>query len=225
MATVLLQARVGSTRLPGKALMPILGKPMLHYTVETLKRSPAVERIVLVIPDVPADDPLVAFAKDEGVQCFRGSELNVLDRFYRASLQFKDSYYFRATGDNPILDYDHPRRLSDHLIKSNCDYAAERGMPLGSAVEAFTVEALERCFKEARTDADLEHVTLYMKKSGRFNAQFIKAPAEFCFPNLRLTVDYPEDFQRAAEIIESLYKDGVPPFEEIIAFAKKMKRI
>ena len=221
MATILLQARLGSTRLPGKAMKTIMGKPMLHYTVETLKRSPAADRIVMVIPTNPKDDPLVDFAKEEGILWFRGSEENVLERFYRASLRFKDDCYFRATGDNPALDYGNPQRLLDTLVQYRCDYTAEKGMPLGSVVEAFTFDALERCFKEAVKKDDKEHVTLYIKKSGRFNVRFIEAPAEFRYPKLRLTVDYPGDFQRAASIIENLYHEGIPPFKEIIDFAKK----
>ncbi len=221
MATILLQARVGSTRLPGKAMKPIMGKPMLHYTVETLKRSSAADRVVMVIPTNPKDDLLVDFAEEAGVCWFRGSEENVLERFYRASLQFKDDYYFRATGDNPVMDYGNPQRLLNALVKYKCDYTAEKGMPLGSVVEAFTFDALERCYEEATKDDDKEHVTLYIKKSGRFNVRFIQAPSDYCFPKLRLTVDYPEDFQRAAVIIENLYNDGIPPFKEIIDFSKK----
>jgi spore coat polysaccharide biosynthesis protein SpsF (cytidylyltransferase family) len=145
----------------------------------------------------------------------------VLERFYRASQQFKDIYYFRATGDNPILDYQHPGRLLEHLIASRCDYAGEHGMPLGSAVEAFTFGALEKCFTEATAEADLEHVTLYIKQSGRFNVQYIDAPVGCFFPQLRLTVDYPEDFQRISRIIEHLYRDKIPLFEEVIAFSKE----
>ncbi len=221
MATVLLQTRMSSTRLPGKALLPILDKPMLHYTVETLKLSPVVDRIVMLIPINPADDPLVDFAQEHAVDCFRGSEANVLDRFHWASLQFKDRYYFRATGDNPILDYEHPQRLLDHLRESRCDYTGERGMPLGSAVEAFTFGALEKCFKEATSEADLEHVTLYMKESGRFNVKYIDAPEECFYPQLRLTVDYLEDFQRITRIIEHLYTEKIPMFKEVIAFSKE----
>lgn len=221
MATILLQARVGSTRLPGKAMKTILGKPMLHYTVETLKQSSAADRIVMVIPTNPKDDLLVDFAEKAGVRWFRGSEENVLERFYRASLQFKDDYYFRATGDNPIMDYGNPQRLLTALVKHKCDYTAEQGMPLGSVVEAFTFNALERCFKEATKEDDKEHVTLYIKKSGRFNVRFIGAPPEYNYPKLRLTVDYPEDFQRAASIIEGLYSGEIPPFKKVIDFSKK----
>ena len=230
MATVILQARIGSTRLPGKALMPILGKPMLFYTVETLKKSPAADRIVLAIPDNPKDDPLVALSREWGIDCFRGSEPDVLERCYLASLQFKDKYYFRATGDNPVLDYSNLRRLLAVLedknnpgtTKNSYDYVVEKGLPLGAGVEAFTFEALERCYNEAHAQDDREHVTLYMKKSGTFNALRIDAPPGFRYPGLRLTVDYPEDFQRAVAIIENLYADrSIPPFEKVIEFCKR----
>lgn len=219
MATVLLQARTGSTRLPGKAMKTIMGKPMLYYTVETLKRAPGVDRVVLVIPTNPKDDPLVEFAEELGVYCFRGSELNVLERFYRASLEFKDQYYFRATGDNPVVDYENPGRLLSALVEGGYEYVAERGMPLGSVVEAFTAGALEKCYKEAVKPDDIEHVTLYIKRSGRFNVRIIEAPAAYRYPGLRLTVDYAADFLRAVSVIENCYMHGIPSFKEIIKFA------
>lgn len=227
MATVILQARVGSTRLPGKALMPIRGKPMLFYTVETLKKSPAADRVVLAIPDNPKDDPLVELSREWGIDCFRGSEPDVLERFYLAAGQFKDTYYFRATGDNPVLDYTNLQRLLEILENKDGtggnrrDYAVEKGLPLGAGVEAFTYEALEKCYNEAHSHDDREHVTLYMKKSGGFNTVRIDAPAGYRYPKLRLTVDYPEDFQRATAIIENLYRDGIPPFDRVIEFCRQ----
>ncbi|MCP4214781.1 MAG: acylneuraminate cytidylyltransferase [bacterium] len=219
MATVLMQARMGSTRLPGKSLHPILGRPMLYYAVETLKKSPVVDRIVLAIPNLSKDDPLVDFAKEQAIECFRGSEDNVLERFYKAALEFRDDFYFRATGDNPVLDYGNPQRLLQHLQKGDFDYTAERRMPIGSVVEAFTFKALERCYKEAHTDRHREHVTILMKESSGYNKGYIQAPQAYDYPKLRLTVDYPEDFQRAREIIENLYADGIPPFKKIMDFA------
>ena len=221
MATVLLQARTGSTRLPGKAMKEIMGKPMLFFTVETLKRASGVERVVMVIPTNPADDILEEYAKKWGVHCFRGSEFNVLERFYLASLEYRDSYYFRATGDNPVLDSENPGRLLKALMEGDCDYAVERGMPLGSVVEAFTFGALEKCYNEATREDDIEHVTLFIKRSGRFKVQYIDAPEEYHFPKLRLTVDYPEDFERASFIIENLYRNNIPSFKEVIDLANK----
>ena len=221
MATAILQARVGSTRLPGKALMPILGKPMLQYTIESLKCSPVVERIVLAIPDKTADDPLVDLAEQCGIDCFRGSENNVLQRFYQAALEFRDRYYFRATGDNPILDIDNPTRTLSFLKAHNLDYVMERGLPMGAVVEGFTFASLERAFREGSSPEDIEHVTWYIKKSGTFNIAFIDSPEELVWPQLRLTVDYPEDFRRVVFIIEHLYKEKIPAFRDVIDFARK----
>lgn len=216
MATVILQARTGSTRLPGKALKPILGKPMLWYTIETLKKSKAAGRVVMAIPDNPADDVLLELAGECGIDVFRGSEPNVLERFYLAARQFKDEYYFRATGDNPVMDPENPDRSLAHLISGGFDYVVERGMPLGTVVEAFTFDALERAYKEGRSPEDIEHVTWYIKKSGKFNVGHVDCPPEYRYPDLRLTVDYPEDFQRMERIIENLYQSGIPSFKDVL---------
>lgn len=222
MATVILQARLGSTRLPGKASMEIMGQPMLYYTVASLKQAPGVDRVVLAIPDNPKDDELVVWAEEWGIDCFRGSEPNVLERFFWAGLVYRDEYYFRATGDNPVLDCENPGRLLQLLKETGCDYAAEKGMPLGSAVEAFTFDALDRCYSLAKSEEDREHVTLFMKRKENrdtFDVRFPDAPEEYRYPGLRLTVDFQEDFDRAAEIIGNLYGDGIPPFGKIIEFA------
>lgn len=223
MATVILQARSGSTRLPGKALMKVLGRPMVWYSVATLRQAPGVSRIVMAIPDNSRDDILAEYAAEWGVFCFRGSEEDVLSRFQGAARAFPDQFYFRATGDNPILDIANPGRLLAVLQETGCDYAAERGLPLGSAVEGFTAEALERCHVQAVAPEDREHVTLFMKRPENgvhFRPRFPPAPPEYTFPKLRLTVDYPEDFQRASEIITALYSGGVPEFSIILDYAR-----
>jgi len=223
MATAILQVRLGSTRLPGKALLPILEKPMVWYTIQSLKISPAVERIVLAIPDNPKDEPLVKLARECDVNWIRGSEDNVLQRFYQAALKFKDDYYFRCTGDNPIIDVENPKRTLSHLKAHNLHYVVENGLPKGSVVEGFTFNALEKAYREGKSPEDIEHVTWYIKKSGRFNIAFIKPPQELIWPQLRLTVDYPEDFQRIKYIIQHLYKGGIPPFSKVLAFVRKEK--
>jgi spore coat polysaccharide biosynthesis protein SpsF len=204
-ATLILQARVGSTRLPGKALKPILGKPMLWYTIETLKLSNAADRIVMAIPDNPADDVLIDLAAECNIEIFRGSEPRVLERFYQAALKYKD-------------DSENPDRSLEHLKTGAWDYVVERGMPLGTVVEAFTFEALERAYKEGSSPEDIEHVTWYIKKSGKFKVKHFDCPPEYRFPGLRLTVDYPEDFQRVEKIIEHLYNAAIPPFKDVIRF-------
>lgn len=213
---------MGSTRLPGKALKTIRDKPMLQYTVESLKLSPAVDRIVMAIPDKPEDDILGELAEKWDIQWFRGSESDVLKRSYEAALKFKDDYYFRATGDNPIIDYQNPERILNYLQAHRLDYVSETGLPLGCALEVFTFEALERAHFEGTGQEDREHVTWYIKNSGLFRIKYIKGPPELYMPKLRLTVDYPEDFHRVAHIIENLYSNTIPPFIDIIDYAGKL---
>jgi spore coat polysaccharide biosynthesis protein SpsF (cytidylyltransferase family) len=216
MATAILQARTGSTRLPGKALLPILGRPMLYYSVAALKRSPAVERIVLAVPDSSENDVLVDLAAGWGIDWVRGSEEDVLDRFVTTAARFPDRVYFRATGDNPVLDPGNPGRTLDALRDSQAEYACESGMPLGTVVEAFTAAALERCRREAKTARDREHVTIFMKESGTFACRFFPAPPAFRHPDWRLTVDTPADFARARRILEELATEDYPPFARVI---------
>ncbi len=222
--TVLLQARMGSSRLPGKILKSISGKPMLYYTLRCLEVSPAVNRVVVATSNLPKDDAVEEFCADYGCDCFRGSEDNVLERFYKAAETFPDNYYFRATGDNPVVDPLNPVRTIEYLIENNPDYCCESGMPVGTVVEAFTAEALERCYKEAKREDDKEHVTLLMKRDGNFSSEFFPCPDGIRGGELSLTVDYEEDFNKLSYIIETLYKNGrFPDFREIVQFVKNIK--
>jgi len=201
--------------------MDIHGHPLLWYVIHTLKQSSAVQRIVIATTEKPEDDVLVELARKEGVDWFRGSEADVLDRYYRTACRFPDRYYFRATGDNPILDGENPYRTLTRLIRSGSDYACETGMPVGSIVECFTHQALERCHQEAESQAAREHVTLHMRESGLFRTDFMPCPEEYRCSQLRLTVDDPEDFQRARLIIGSLYQKGFPGFGSILHFCRE----
>lgn len=220
-ATVLLQARTGSSRLPGKVLKPAAGRPMLWYTVQTLLRSPAVERIVLATTELPGDDALIAAAAAWGIDSFRGPELDVLARLAAAARRFPAAYYLRATGDNPIIDSGNPQRTLALLDEAELDYCAEKGLPVGTIVEAFTAGALQKSDREAVLPEDREHVTLYMKRSPAFRRAFPAGPTELCFPELSLTVDTPADFEQAARILEKLYQDDIPPFASVLALCRE----
>ncbi len=218
MATVIIQARMGSTRLPGKVLKHICGKPLISYIVETLKLSTVIDNIIIATSINKENDKIESYAKQNSIKCFRGSEEDVLERFYQVSQKYPDKYYFRATADNPILDIKNPEITLNYLIKNNLDYAAIKGMPIGTILECFTKEALERTYINAVTKEDKEHVTLYMKKNKTFNNGYLDADENIKFPNMRLTVDFPEDFDRADKIISSLYRKGIPKIEEIVSF-------
>ncbi len=218
MATVIIQARMGSTRLPGKVLKHICKKPLLLYIIETLKLSSVIDNIIIATSINKENDEIEAFAKKYKINCFRGSEENVLERFYQASQKYPDKYYFRATADNPILDINNPELSLNYLIENNLDYAAVRGMPIGTILECFTKAALERAYLTATSSDDKEHVTLFMKNNTSFNAKYLEAKTELNFPKMRFTVDNPEDFDRVEKIISKLYTKGIPDIKKVIDY-------
>lgn len=218
MATVIIQARMGSTRLPGKVLKPICEKPLLLYIIETLKLSPVIDNIIIATSINKENDEIEVFAKKYNIECFRGSEENVLERFYQVSLKYPDKYYFRATADNPILDFKNPELSLKYLIKNNLDYVAVKGMPIGTILECFTKEALDKASLTATSLEDKEHVTLFMKNNPLFNIKYLDANTELNFPKMRLTVDNPEDFERAEKIISNLYTKGIPDIKQVIDY-------
>jgi spore coat polysaccharide biosynthesis protein SpsF len=220
-ATVIIQARMGSTRLPGKVLKFIGNKPLLSYIIESLKLSPVINDIIIATSKNKDNDAIEEYCKKNKIKYFRGSEENVLERFHETALKYPDKYYFRATADNPILDIKNPEVTLNYLAKNNLDYAAVKKMPIGSIVECFTKEALKKTYIEAKSKKDREHVTLYMKKNEGFKLGYLEAEQEVMFPNMRLTVDFPKDFKRAEKIIKALYKNGIPQFREIVDFVNK----
>jgi len=221
MATAIIQARMGSTRLPGKVLKKINGKPLLSYIVESLKRSSVIDKTIIATSENKENDIIEKYCKNNTVICFRGSEDNVLERYYKVSEIYPDKYYFRATADNPILDIKNPEITLNHLIENNLDYAAVKGMPVGTIVECFTKSALDKAYREAESKEDKEHVTLYMKKNKGFRVGYLQAEESVRFPKMRLTVDYPEDFEKAETIIKALYNKEIPDFQDIVDFVNK----
>jgi len=182
-------------------MAPLGDRPLLVHAIEILKAAAGVSRVVLCTTDLPRDDVLVDLADRYEIAAFRGSEENVLDRFYRASLLYPDKIYFRATGDNPLIDPSGPERILPFLESGEWDYVCEKGMPLGSVVEGLTADCLQRTRELARRADDLEHVTLFCKRSGLFRCHYPLAPAGHRGEDLRLTVDTPEDLERARKLV------------------------
>ena len=138
---VILQARMGSSRLPGKSLREIEGKPLLQWVIERLRLSLSGE-VILATTRKGEDDPLASLAERLGVPVFRGSESDVLSRYYRVSLLYPAPYDVRATGDNPLVDPGSIDRLLKVIEGGGIDYALEKGLPYGGATEIFTRQAL-----------------------------------------------------------------------------------
>jgi spore coat polysaccharide biosynthesis protein SpsF len=170
MGIVIIQARLSSERLQGKVLLPLLGKPVLHHVIKRAQ-SADVGDVILAIPDKKEDDPLAEFAEKEGIACHRGSERDVLDRYYKAALAYKPDYVVRITSDCPCLDSDVTSDTVRFFLKQKTDYVASASKEIfyhGTDTEVFTFRALEHAAQNAKRDYDREHVTPFIYKSGKF---------------------------------------------------------
>jgi len=190
---ILLQARMASTRLPGKALELIEDRPILEHCLGRLVAA-GVGRVVLATTTLEEDTVLCDLATRLGVAVFRGSDTDVLGRMAGAAEAFDLDPIIRATGDNPAVDIDAAERSLGALNGLHADYVCEDGLPYGAAVEAVTREALMRAAREARDPDDREHVTTWVKKrSDLWNLAFPAPPMPLRRPGLRVTVDTPAD--------------------------------
>lgn len=191
---IVLQARMGSTRLPGKSLAFIEGKTIVEHCVERL-RSRSGLMVILATTTLPEDDALVDEASRLSVPVVRGSADDVLARYARAASMFDLTTIVRATADNPAVDMDAPRRTVELLTRTGVDFVVERGLPYGSAVEAVACEALHRANALASDLDDREHVTTFLKRDPRFRSLDLVAPSAVRRPDRRFTVDTPDDLE------------------------------
>jgi spore coat polysaccharide biosynthesis protein SpsF len=192
-AVIILQARMASTRLPGKALAPIGARTLIGHCLARLRIGGAAP-VLLATTTNQEDDVLVAAAAKYGVAAFRGPVDDVLSRYVLAARSVDARFVVRATGDNPAVDIGAPNRVLAALRSTNADHVIEHGLPYGGAVEGVTVDALVRASELASDTADREHVTPWIRRDrSRFRAVQISAPAGLRRPDVRVTVDTEDD--------------------------------
>ena len=199
----IIQARLTSTRLPKKVMMPLgnSGKSILEHAYERLSLAKHIDKVVFAIPDSPMNDELAEFMKSKDIEYYRGSEDDVLDRFYQCAIKYNPEIVVRATCDNPFVDFTVADDLWEHL-ESN-DYVYCKNVPLGTGVEVFTMKALSKSFNEATTGPEHEHVTPYIYTHP---VLFKTYGRDFGLPSYRLTVDEERDYELANRIYDALYQ-------------------
>jgi spore coat polysaccharide biosynthesis protein SpsF len=210
---IILQARMGSTRLPGKVMLKVLGKPLLELQIERLKRIPQINRIIVATSTKEEEKPIVNLVKSlKGVDLFKGSEKNVLDRFYRAASFFKLDVILRLTSDCPIIDPQVVHKVLTKFLTSSekIDYASNvfpRTYPRGLDTEVFSFRALEFAHREATLESEREHVTPFIWSNPvRFPRENVYNAEDLS--HFRWTVDTPEDFELIERIYMSLYRSN-----------------
>lgn len=190
---------MGSTRLPGKVLRPIGHLPLLGHVLGRLALLRHEVKVVIATSVLPQDDAIVAFCEDSKVSCFRGSELDVLDRYYQCARQFGFQHIVRLTADNPFTDIEELDRLIDlHLQEANAFTHSFGPMPKGVGAEIFSFHALELSWQEGHAPHHREHVDEYLLEHPEiFRTGTLDVPAAKSQPGLRLTVDTEDDWRKA----------------------------
>lgn len=204
-ACVIIQARMGSTRLPGKVLKELCEKPMLYHIIQRTEQTAGIDTIMVATSIHQEDDPVAAYASDIGLPCFRGSEEDVLERFYGAAKALgvgERDVIVRLTADNPFVDPVVLQKLLTYFEECPYSYASTSGYPLGLGGEVFTFRKLEEAFQFARKQYEREHVTPYMYRNADEIGQIV-SPKNYS--QYRFTVDTPEDFAFARAVYDVLY--------------------
>lgn len=219
---IFLQARMGSSRLPGKTLKLIKGKPLIFYVLERLKLIE--EEIVVLTSQLPIDDILEEWCIENNTKCFRGSEENVLERYYKAAIFYKADNIIRATGDNPLVEPFFAKELLDKHIDNKVDYSSNKSeigsnLPDGLGVEIFTFESLEISMRKSTQKHHFEHVNEYiLENKDKFKIYKDCNVGGFTdHSQIRLTVDTAQDFKKIEKIINN------PSFKIDISYDKLLE--
>jgi spore coat polysaccharide biosynthesis protein SpsF len=220
-ALIVLQARMGSSRLPGKVLAPLAGRTMLAHCVERL-RAADVGEVLVATTERPDDDAVVAEAGRLGVRVVRGAVDDVLGRLGQAVANWNGPYVIRAAADNPMVDMDGARRLL-RVLDEGADYCVEEGLPVGASVEAMRTDVLRKADRLATSSSDREHVTPFIRhRHEAFTVRLLQAPLALRRPVLRLTVDTRTDLQFVRGLLEPAEAGGrLLALSEIVALADR----
>jgi spore coat polysaccharide biosynthesis protein SpsF len=212
MVVAIIQARMGSTRLPGKVLEKVNGVPLLKIMLDRVALSKRINQVVIATSTLANDDQIVEFCRNEGVEVFRGSEEDVLSRYFECATEYGATTVVRLTSDCPLIDPD----VIDDVVKlfesSGVDFAAntlppdKTTFPDGSDVEVFSYSALSRANREAEELSHREHVTCYFWRDPTLNFKIQQLQNSDDWSKYRFTVDYPEDLEVIKQILTNQSK-------------------
>ena len=219
----ILQARMGSTRLPGKVLKELSGQPVLYHIIKRVEQVPGIDKIIVATTEEQIDNSIENYVNSLGISCFRGSSNNVLDRFYQAATATCADVIIRLTADNPLVDPRVLEQLLDYFAGCGYEYAATSGYPIGLGTEIFTYRALATAYKNARLPYEKEHVTPYMYREGQTVGRLV-APVDQS--SLRFTMDTPEDYVFVQRVYDALYHGSHDFYlDDVLALLNKYPNI
>ena len=210
----IIQARCGSTRFPNKVFADINGKPLLWHVVDRLRYTKTIDDIVIATTTNKMDDQIELWATEEGVKCYRGSEDDVLNRYYSASVAFPSDAVVRVTADDPFKEPAVIDKVVNMLWEEKCDLVTNNfppSFPEGLDCEAFTFETLEKMEQSANDSFEREHVTQYVYH----NPSYFKVgniTSDVCLSSYRWTIDTKEDYN----MVKAIYEHRIDTNGEIL---------
>jgi len=214
---VFIQVRLGSTRLPAKALLPLSGGTIIQHVMRSMSLVPA--DVHALVTEAGSAEALAPFAREEGFAVFVGPEDDVLARYCMASRKYGVDTVIRATGDNPLTSAGLARSILAEHRRCGADVSHYIGVPLGSGVEVIRSESLHAAEREGVDPADREHVTPFLyRHRERFRIEEPKAPPGFELPEARVTVDTEQDYLLVKRIFEELYRGAPIEALEIVSW-------
>jgi spore coat polysaccharide biosynthesis protein SpsF (cytidylyltransferase family) len=222
--TLVIQARMGSTRLPGKMLLPLhQNKSLLHWLLARIKSSKMVEHIVVATSNLAEDHAIVEACKNEGISCTVGSDWDVLSRFYQAASSFPSDIVVRVCGDSPLINGEIIDFVVEQLISRNVDYFSNGNEPPryaedGFCAEAFYFKDLKEAFEKAEWMSEREHVTPYIKKNKNLLHSWQQFSSEYHY---KLSIDTQEDFRQVQWIFSKLSKPETDGMREILKVIRR----
>ena len=213
----IIQARMGSSRLPGKVLKDLMGKPVLWHIHDRLNRVEAISEVCIATSYLKRDDPIETFCIDHNISIFRGNDADVLDRFYKAALEYKAFFILRVSGDCPLVDSLLIGQMIEYFLRKKLHYCSVATgseldsneyygkYPDGLDAEIFSFNALEKAWKEADGILYREHVTPYFWKYPKKFRTASFMSSEKNYSEHRLTIDSEEDYEIIHSVYETLY--------------------
>lgn len=214
---IIIQARMGSSRLPRKVLRKIGDKNLLEHIIFRLSNLKYNVQIIIATSILEKDDPIESFCIKNNIRCFRGSELNVLERYYLCSSENYFKHIVRLTGDNPFVDIEELDKLIKLHLKTAADYSRSfASLPKGVGSEIFTFDALAQSYKYGFKENHIEHVNEYIEENEeKFKISELQVIKEKNRPDISLTVDTPEDYKKACFIVEHSKNEYITTQEAI----------
>ena len=204
--TAIIQARMTSTRLPGKVLMEVMGRPLLSYQIERLRFSKMIDKIIIATTVNKEDNSIVKLAQKEGLNFYRGSEDDVLDRYYQTTKKYNVKHIMRLTADCPLIAPEICDSIADAYFENGADYIRTgETFAEGLDCEIIGFGAIAKAWLEAKLKSEREHVTLYIRNHPELFKTMVKEN-DTDDSRYRITVDEQEDFLVVKTILENMYK-------------------